>query len=145
MLEVFMPRRSASQIRMQSSCRRRWYLVPASRVPLPTSLSTSTEHQIRDFERRHGLDSDQVARALLRWTGWARCPRPDRWRYGWQFSPPFADDRALLEALLAELRRPARRQLWPIVATLDARYRAVTVPDPFTPAYLPWWRRRTEL
>jgi hypothetical protein len=144
--EVFMPRRSAGQVRAMLARRQRWQLVPPPRrTPLPSRLSASAKHQILSFERRHGLDRGHVAVALSRWAGWARCRRADRWRYGWQFSPPFADDRALLESLLTALRRPARRQLRSILAPIDDRYRAVTVHDPRTPADTPWWRRRTEL
>jgi hypothetical protein len=111
----------------------------------PRGLSAAANHQIRCFERSRGLLPGHVAIALHRWAGWGRCRREDRGNYGWRFSPPFADDRALLEVLLATLRRPARRQLLSILKPLDDRFRALTANDPFAPKDAPWWQQRSEL
>lgn len=83
-----MPRRSARRVRAALARRPRWRTVQPPRAPFLSKLSASANHQIRSFERRHGLDRGRIALALSQWAGWARCRRADRWRHGWQFSPP---------------------------------------------------------
>jgi hypothetical protein len=143
--EVFMPRRSSGEIRAELLRRPRWHPVLPARAVSINGVSSATIHQIADFERSRDAATGQVAEALHRWGAWGRCPRADRWRYGWQYSPPFADDRALLESALAALRGPAKRQFRSLLNPLDERFRARTVPDPSAAASAPWWRRRMEL
>ncbi|MFF2195637.1 hypothetical protein [Streptomyces sp. NPDC058157] len=59
---------------------------------------------------------------------------------------PFAGAavREVLEAACLVLPRPAARELRAVLAPLDARFLARTLPDPFAPPGDPWWTRRLE-
>lgn len=54
------------------------------------------------------------------------------------------DHRETLEVFCLSMPRRAVRELRAVLAPLDARFLARTLPDPYAPPGDPWWRRRLE-
>jgi hypothetical protein len=134
-----MPRRSPGEIRAQLPYR----IKRGDSRAVIRGLSSSANHQIVQFERENGLRPGEVTHALRAWAGASRTsPRAER-SYGYG-ATSWRDGhaRTLLEAVLHNMTSRGRREMARVIDPLDHRFLASTVNDPFTPAYLPWWRRR---
>ncbi|MDD9378209.1 hypothetical protein M8Z33_16400 [Streptomyces sp. ZAF1911] len=113
-------------------------------------VSSRTLVEIARVER-HQYEPGAAYRALSAWraTVYGRGP-------SWIIYPSWDDDypccrpvwggdhRETLEVFCRSLSRRAVRELRAVLAPLDARFLARTLPDPYAPPGDPWWRRRLE-
>jgi len=133
-----MPRRSPGEIRSSLPLR-----IPRGRPATIRSLSGSTNHQIIEFEKRHHLLPGAVASAIESWSR-ALDPHPNggvSLGYGttvWRDMHA----RTLLNDVIRQVRRRAKRELSRTLLPLDDRVLRRTMNNPYAPAGDPWWKRR---
>jgi hypothetical protein len=136
-----MPRRSPGEIRAQLPLP---YRIKRGNRAVIRGLSSSANRQIAQFERANGLRPGDVSRAFRAWA--EASPRiSPRAEHSYGYGTTSWGDmhaRTLLEAVLHAMTSKGRREMARAIDPLDRRFLASTVNDPFTPAYLPWWRRR---
>ncbi|MFD5420876.1 hypothetical protein ACFWJT_22965 [Streptomyces sp. NPDC127069] len=139
-----MPRRNPTQVRRGLPPRSR----PGDGRQGVPGLSGRTLAGIARLERRPSWPGP-LFEAWRRWRALAYKPGP------WVMyaeddccacCDPFAgaDVREVLEAACLALPRRAARELRAVLAPLDARFLARTLPDPFVPPGDPWWTGRLD-
>ncbi|WP_407837709.1 hypothetical protein ACE1OC_17005 [Streptomyces sp. DSM 116496] len=113
-------------------------------------VSARTLVEIARVER-HRYEPGAAYRALSAWRGVVYGRGPSWIIYpSWDEDYPCCqpvwggDHRGTLEAFCLSLPRRAVRELRAVLAPLDARFLARTLPDPYAPPGDPWWRRRLE-
>ncbi len=138
-----MPRRQPAQVRYNAPVRRS---KPTRHIQ---GAPKDVLHAVSQWERRH-LWPGAVAEAFLRYRKFVQ--QPGRLIYGLpgglcpccvDYYDLSADDpRATLQEALAQMPKGKGQKLRRMVAELDNRLLARSLPDPWAPPQWPWWRRR---
>ncbi|MFD8412999.1 hypothetical protein ACFV2Q_14750 [Streptomyces sp. NPDC059650] len=141
-----MPRKAPAQVRRD--LHRTPYPPQGGRAVIPR-LSGKALAGIARVERR--LYEPGAAHAA--WLGWRdlvhgpgpRIAYPDFTTHYPCCEPPWGGDhRQVLEDICRALPPGAARRLRAVLAPLDERFLARTLPDPYAAPRDPWWRRRLE-
>jgi hypothetical protein len=137
-----MPRRRPAQLREDTPAR---FARPVPHLP---GVPKAALHSLLRWEQRH-LWPGAVAEAHQKYR--RHVNQPGRLLYGMPGGVcpccidyyGLADDPCgILEVALAQLSRRDGRALRRMVAALDDRLQARSLPDPWAPPEWPWWRRR---
>ncbi|MEU4955583.1 hypothetical protein [Streptomyces lavendulae] len=137
-----MPRRNPARVTGNAPAHTR----PADRRRAVPGLSGRTAAEIARLERRPSWPGP-VFEAWRRWHALAHGPGPWVMYAVDEICPccdpfPGAPVRAVLEAACRALQPRAARELRAVLAPLDARFLARTLPDPSAPPGTPWWASR---
>ncbi|MEU6698956.1 hypothetical protein [Pseudonocardia sp. NPDC046786] len=119
--------------------RGRQFYRPPTTIPGVPQRTCDALDRLDEFE----LSAASVKEALDRWYCYTRIPTGQR-RLEKDPSDEDAGERArtTLDAAVAALEEREARPLRRLIAAMDERFLATTVPDPSVPATRPWWQRR---